>query len=517
MGRRIVAATPNNKRNVPLIDLPTGGGTSAAVTPAKAPPTKVTVQVDPVNEIVVISACAQDPKQLERYGPILFTDHFLVREHADAWAALRELRRQKLAYSPETIEVIAGKETAEVIERLVMSVPSPDNLPFHVTNLLWDKAKSEAVQGPLNKLLEQFRDPIAEPSDVRLTARSLLAKLEGFQERQWVHDPEQLVRDQMRDIEQRIAGRAVYSYGIEGLDFYDKKFEADGSRERRMIPGTAPGQITCVTAISGGGKSTFTANVALGLARLQRRVLWGAWEMRGGMSLELLACISLGWSRSEMQKGIGPIRTPEGRAILRERMLAIGQYVRFLKNPFRRQVGDKSSNEKNLDLLHGILSEERPDVFIADLWKRCLVDDDPKKEEDALIRQQMMAEDLEQHHILLQQQRLKDIEARADKKPTREGIKGTGAWVEVPDSIIGLHRPALWKRVEDNKLLGIILKQRYGLWPLAIEFEWFADLGVIKGGRAIDYDHPGEAGNEVDAFTAAGSFLAQRPGKGKKR
>jgi hypothetical protein len=242
--------------------------------------------------------------------------------------------------------------------------------------------------------------------------------------------------------------------------------------------------------------------------------LWGAWEMKGGMNLELMACISLGWSRQDLTEGYGIIRSYEGKVELQERMHAISQCVRFLKNPFKHD--DKDSNARNLDLLHGILSDEACDVFIADLWKRCLADDDPNKEEKALLRQQSMAEELNQHHILLQQQRLKDIEQRSDKRPTREGIKGSGAWIEVPDTIIGLHRPALWKKVEDDRLEAFILKQRYGLWPCAVEFTWSAEHGSVVGGRSITYDRAGE-GNEVDNFTAAGAFLGQSPKKGKRR
>ena len=77
-----------------------------------------------------------------------------------------------------------------------------------------------------------------------------------------------------------------------------------------------------------------------------------------------------------------------------------------------------------------------------------------------LIRQQAMLNEMGVHGILAQQQRLKDIELRPDKRPTREGIKGSGAWTEVPDNIIGVHRPALWKPVPDNVLEVDILKQR---------------------------------------------------------
>lgn len=252
--------------------------------------------------------------------------------------------------------------------------------------------------------------------------------------------------------------------------------------------------------------STLAASMALGIAFPEgvesdapgRKVLYCAWEMRGGMTLELIACISLGWSRSELMEGLGPVSTHEGKMILQNRMELIASRVRFLAMPFRRVAGEKPSNDRNLDILHGYIADSGCEVFIADLWKRLLRDASPEAEEDALVRQQAMVEDCRVHGILLQQQRLKDMEAREDKRPTREGIKGSGAWVEVADTIIAPHRPALWKKIDDDKLEILVLKQRYGKWPLAIEFDWNAERGSITGGRAIEYDRPGEA-TELDS------------------
>src|SRR5207253_1950515 len=136
-----------------------------------------------------------------------------------------------------------------------------------------------------------------------------------------------------------------------------------------------------------------------------RNLLYGAWEMSAGMTLELLACISLGWSRSELVEGLGPVATPEGRFQLQERMTVLSKRIRIMGNPFRRRAGEKSSNEKNLDVVQGYIADSGCEVFVGDLWKRCLRSTEPDEEEEALIRQQAMVEELHVHAILLQQQR----------------------------------------------------------------------------------------------------------------
>jgi replicative DNA helicase len=198
---------------------------------------------------------------------------------------------------------------------------------------------------------------------------------------------------------------------------------------------------------------------------------------------------------------------------LETRMESISEWVVFMDNPFWRVVEDRSSNMHNLDVVHRYIADSGCEVAIFDLWDRCLVSEKPEEELNALKRQQAMLRETNVHGILLAQQRLKDIEARADKRPTREGIKGTSAYVDVSDTIIGVHRPGLFKDIgSDNRLEGLILKQRRGPWPIAVEFEFDPEFGSIRNGRSIRYEHVIEAGGGE-----LGDFVAPpRPSGGKK-
>jgi len=49
-----------------------------------------------------------------------------------------------------------------------------------------------------------------------------------------------------------------------------------------------------------------------------------------------------------------------------------------------------------------------------------------------------------------------------------------------------------------------VLKQRRGPWPLAVEFDWDGERGLITGGRPIPYEQPGESSE--GAFGAGGTF-----------
>lgn len=481
---------------------------------------KIVVPVDPVSEAAVVAHGFAVPAELDRLLRRLVPEQFQLRDNREAWAALGEVRRRGLAPDHATISAVAGDRIADYLRSVVIDAPEVGNAEFHVRNMLWDGARASAARGPVASFLETLRDPRAEPEKVTHLARQVALAFDGHDDRQ--HIQQDLARVQMRAVERRLQGFGTYSYGLPGLDRYE-----EGSR-RRMIPGPAPGQITVLTGLTGSGKSTMALTMALGIAfpgyaagdyaEPGRKVLYGAWEMGDGESLEVMAVISLGWSREALldpdSHRSHPIWTHEGQRELLERMEVIEQRVKFLKMPFRRQSKERSTNDRNLDTFQGYIAASGAEVVFADLWKKCLRDARPEEEEEALNRQQAMVVEEKVHLVALQQQRSKDVEQRADKKPTREGIKGSSAWVEVADTMIGVHRPALWKRsVEDRTVEAIVLKQRWGKWPMAVEFDWSAEHGSILGGREIDYDRPGEdsAFDETTVkFIGAGKGRDQR-------
>lgn len=497
--------------------------------PTKAPDAKpakekVQIPVDAANEAAVIVAAYLDPAVRAQLLTRLVGDHFQQREHRLIWMAFQEAERKKLVLDFLVVEQIAGDDASRyLVELLELKPEAPKNLGFHLQCILWDHARATAARGPIPAFIEALRDPKAEPERVRGLSRAITQCFDGYEDRKHLHDGDALVRDQTKEIELRARGLTCWNYGVPGLDYVDRSGPRDQWR-RRMIPGMAPGMTTVITGISGAGKSTVTANIVLGTAfpgwqegdleLSGRNVLYGAWEMNGGMMLEILSALSFGWKRSEMfdpvqggpNRAPSPILTPEGRSALRERMALLATRIKFLGNPFRRRTGEKASNDRNLDILQGYIADSGCEVFVADLWKRALRSIEPDDEEEALIRQQSMAEELRVHVLMLQQQRLKDIEQRADKRPTREGIKGSSAWVEIPDAIIGVHRPFLFKRVADDSVELLVLKQRYGRWPLGVAMDWDPETGKIWGGRPIEYDRPGEV-NEIDAASGLGAHM----------
>lgn len=468
-----------------------GGGPEPLVTPRTA-----RVPIDITNEQIIIAACIIDPKEFAALEPRVKPDHFFGKGHGPAWEGLGKLRRAGLEYSPETFrQLVGGAADVDYLGKLIAAHPKkPPNIRHHVEMLEWDRARANAAAGPLDQLLKAIQDQTARPEAVRAYARNLAASFDGWGERRHLLDPNELVREAIADMRTRGDDKAVHLYGVEGLDF-------DEQGEHRFIPGAVPGQITAIVGCPGTSKSTFTARIALGLEAKGKRILYGAWEMKGRVTLELLAVMSLGLSRKRAATGK---LTEEELLAVEGEMNRLSARIRFLKlwvaDEERGRGNRRVSNGERLDRVHGYIADSGCDVAIFDLWKRVLSFTEPDDEEQALIRQQSIAEETNTHCILVQQQRSKDVENRADKRPTREGIKGSGAWIEVPDTIMGMHRPALWKRVDDVTAEVIILKQRYGVWPAAVEFDWNGEFGSYENGRTVPYDPPGAEGSEFDEW-----------------
>jgi KaiC/GvpD/RAD55 family RecA-like ATPase len=480
---------------------------------------------DPATEQVLLAAALVDRVTRKKLITVLGVDYFFAEGHAEGWELVIELEKRGLEYDPATVKQLAGaKVDAGYLEDLVRQRPAvPPNLQHHLETARWNRARVEAIRGPVGGLVDALADATSSPETVLGYARAAALTLQGHASLRFLREPKKLIAEQMIDIRKRRAGLACYPFGIPGFDRY-----ADGplAGQWRMIPGLAPRTTTVVTGVPGCGKTTVVGRIAVEQANAERRVLFGAWEQGSGLTLELCASISLQISRSRLSTG--QISDEEEAAIEAE-MDRLSEFIRFFELPFDRGMSEGGKrwelNDKHLDTIYEYLVATSPDVVIFDLWRRALGDFDPDAEERALYRQQAMLQDTAVAGVLIHQLKAKDIEQRADKTPTREALKGSGAWFEVPDTIIGLHREFLWKAVPDDTVRAVILKQRKGVWPLAIDFPWDADTGWIGEGRCAEYVRPGTKsgvdgfleGDMIPASTAAAKERSRGSSNGKRR
>ena len=487
---------------------------------------EVVVEFGVVNEQIVLGAIIAGWATIgERLLNALPHDFFLAESHSRIVQVLAQMKRRKLGWDMATAMSLGGEGfDVELLAEIIESRPEvPENLDFHVDRMLWDRCRATTLQGPLTALLDSLKDPASDPEQVAALSEQVRTSLRSGTKRRHLRDSKALAREQAVEIAKRAQGIACYPYGLDGLDYYEsvdaasnagvpnaERLADDRGRVRRVAPGCAPGLITFITAMPGSCKSTLAARISLGLARQKRKVLYGAWEPDSKMTLELLAIMSLGYSRSAFLQGI--FTTEEHRNVS-QRMEAIGEWVQFLDNPFVDRDAAKPTNESNIDLLMSYIADSGCEVAVCDLWQYCLVTDQPSDESRALKYQQTRLKESRVHGILLHQNKHKDSPyIRPDHKPTASGMKGSGAYLEVADTVLAPHYPALWKQVPKNRFEIYLLKQRWGLPPAGIQFECDLDSGSFEGGTTIPYDYD-SAGDSFESAMPASKFKPIRKGR----
>lgn len=449
---------------------------------------------DVLNEQTVLAAAISDPIARKELLSRVRAEHFQDSDHSLAWASIIRADAQGFDPSPNAIvQLSGGKLDKKYLEDVVAANPkTPKDLRFHIEGLQWDMTRAKVVEGPLNELLRALQDPGTAQERIRALAKQIPISFQGSSTRLHLRDGATLVAEHRATLKQRMSGVALYPFGIEGLDKYPPNSIDDNgndvSGQPLLVPGMEPGKVTTITAISGGGKSTIVALIALEQARLcaargYGRVLYGAWEMSPHDVLELMACISTGIQRGRVKTG--QITDAEWN-LLCNTMDAIAQWVKFVDMPFHKERGVRHTHDEVLDVIHGYIADSGASIAIFDLWRRAFRRmKDESDEQEALYRQQAIAEETNCHCVLVQQQRLKDIETRVNPAPTREGIKGSSAWVDVSDTILGVYLPGLMKRVSRNVIQLLVLKQRYGRWPLTLEYQWDGDLVHLHSGQLV--------------------------------
>jgi replicative DNA helicase len=437
---------------------------------------------DLINEQTVIAAVLVDKKIRDRFIDKIPSSYFVDKDHGLIWSAIQSMRRRNLNFDLQTLHhKTSGQVELSYLKDIVDQYPAPPaNMNYHINTLKWDYIRADTVRGPLSDLLYSLQDQSTSPEKIRGLSTLIDKAFKAHIDRSFMENHKQLASKQIGEMKER-RNISTYPFGIPELDKFN-----DGTH--RMIPGAAPKKTTLITAIPGSGKSVLAAYIALQQARKGRKVLYGAWEMGSGTTLELITMMSLGWSRYDVST---VNLTDDELKEFYERMEKIGEYIRFFDPPFTHDYSKEYTNEDAQNVLHTNIADSDCEVVVLDLWERCIPDGRPGPERRALFKQQQIARETGVHQILVCQQNLKKVEASDSKRPTIGSIFGSGGWVDIADTIIGVHNPSFWKSIPNDSLELLILKQRYGKWPMSVEFDWNPLLCTFKNGRDVEFQTTG--------------------------
>ncbi len=458
---------------------------------------------DTTNERVII--CAAIAMALAQRAVLVRSvaaDELLHPEHVIIWRALRVMVEQGLEYDASVMRRLildeGGRVESAYLSELEAEAAIPANLDWHLGMLRWDATRARLLQGAMPELLRALKEPKSSPERVAAAAHALLKGLDGGGGRRFIRRKEELARSYKAEVAARVAVGNFFPFHYEAMDHR----LSEGSMRQR----------TCVVAgLSGSGKSTWLASLALNLAlKGNRRVLLGAWEMGAESTLDVMIA---GMTRIELERIVSGDLTPEEVASVHAATDRICSRITFMENAFfaERKKGERRSNERNMAILEGYVAESGCDVLIMDLWERMLVDIGYEGVTTALYEQQDLHKRYNVYGIIAHQLSKEGLSKRLDRRPTRESIKGTGAFYEVADQVLGVHREALFKNVPDESLEVICLKQKKGKANWAVRFKWNGEMALVEDGEEVPYD-PG-----LDSGEKSGDLSEIRTGSGARR
>lgn len=460
--------------------------------------TKAEFIYDASNEVIVIQAAKADAAKCKELVHRIAADEFLVPNHAPIWKALRGISDRNLGLTPEVARQFILQEggTDETVSYFdSLGAKEIENLDYHLSTLQWDATRARVLKAGAPKLLAALQDPKVSQNEVMSFARSLTRSLEGGG-RRFMHRAPELYRNYKAEITARRVNRNIFPLGHHDFD-------------RNLSEGFMPGRTTVTAGLSGAGKSTVWIAFALMLAKLGRRVLWCGWEMNAESVLDVAISHMTGIDLTAIVQG--NLTDEDADRIDRASRWILSKVV-FMGNPFyATEENAKPSNARNLDVLEGYIAESGCEVAIYDLWERMLAYSKPDDVTRALYRMQAIHEEYGIHGVIVQQLHLKDVENRADKRPTRAAIKGVGSYVEVADLIFGIHREGQFKAVQDNTIETICLKQRKGKPNWAIRWKWDGATCFVGNPKEVPYDPGLENSSDI------GDIGGIQTGKGKKR
>lgn len=441
---------------------------------------------------------------------------FFVKEHRPIFKALKAMADRRLAYDGVTLrKLLQGlgvTDDGSYLRELERTARVPDNIEWLVETMQWDSTRAEVLDGPLNELVEALQGASATPEEAAAKARSMTKRLEERTTRRFIRNGEEIRDHYLSDIRSR---RVVSNFKPIGFGVMDRPAADVNDGKPLLTEGLALKRTSLVAGLSGAGKSTLMGEILIRQAAIGRRPLYCAWEMDPSSMLDVVCASITGIPVVNIVQGS---LTDEQEAKVAKAVRWATERISFFENPFthRRKRGGREYNDDRLDVLEGYLTESKCDLVIYDLWERMLCDLSYSGVTLALYRQQAIHKELNVHGMIVHQLTLKDVEKRADKRPTRDAIKGTGAFVEVADLIFGVHREGQFKSVPDDTVELICLKQRKGRANWATRYSWHPEIARIRGGEEVPFD-PGLDTSELDGIGSIRSGRTKGKGKGKAR
>jgi replicative DNA helicase len=440
------------------------------------------LKYSPKHEQIVIGTMLKDRKLRKELVNNLTSGEFHTTRHKVIFAGLVSMVHSNLDYTPATLMTLlpesdwGGREYLEKLEKM----GNANNIQHHINQMRWDIARVQTFEDLVPQLATELKDPLAEREEVIQLVDDIKSKLESTTSNSPYESGRGLANQHGATLLARKVGASFRTSGYIDMD-------------KKLVHGFAPGKLSVIAGTPSAGKSTLAANMARRQSN-KWKIGFLAWESGSLDTIDIFVASGLKIKLEKLIKLAHMLSDEEQEQIDDYTATLLGDdKISFLKEP-PDEIYEGPPWEvmkRILDWTFSKIDNWGRDIIYWDLFEKRFPTTEPAHILLALnrVQREIKADRLNVHMCLLHQLLLKEVERRQDKRPTRDVLKGTAGYLENPDLVLTVYRPALYEPgVEDNVIEIDCLKQRSGPWPWRMIGRWegpYVRIPKMREGKPI--------------------------------
>lgn len=408
-------------------------------------------KVDMTNERALLSRAYKDINSIR--GKVDITD-FLFKPHKILYWCFLQLSEEKKTFSFNNLNAVSksceiGQDFGgeEYLNKIKETPTEGDDTDLLVQKLIKDRVAHDGViEEIVPSLLEIAFEPTTTINDIHDFLIKSANELSNLSTAEVLYG-NQLVKEYKEEFERRLSSHRINT-GLKTLD-------------ERLTWGFSQGSVTVLAGRTSMGKSTFAINMALGFIRNGHGVLFATLETDETSLINRMLSRMIGVDANLLISGSLSV---EDKKKKEEALEELG----------RLNFATYDKRGCSMAELESVLLKTKAikpiDVIVIDLFSYTRDAAGETRDLENAIKEVRTFAQRHNVHVILVVQIQRRAEDRKDKRPEMRDLKWSGAYEEVADIVLLLHREDVYKKREgsqeglnlDNILEVNIAKQRDG-------------------------------------------------------
>lgn len=422
---------------------------------------KEIIRFDVKNEQIILSQIAKSNAVRRRCCRELSEYHFQGKRHKLMFNIFRQFEVRNLDYNEDTFDTLSAGEDyggIEYLRDIVELFEENTNIDFHLNKLKVDALKISLRKKEYIELTEALEDQYSDESKVLEILDRAKSKLRTLFTSTQVVTGKIAKKDYIDILKLRQEEGTFQPTYFEELD----KFLTEGlARKKCSVLAGRPSM----------GKTTLVVNLVKKFIKDKKKVLVCSLEVG---KISFLDSLISSLTKIDLNKII-----KQTKNLTTEEKLKIQKKLNEVLDDENLHIIEDTS--MTLTKLGTILENSNYDLCIIDLFDKLAdVESDSKILSNKLKEGQNIAKTANIHLMFVNQIK-RGVEKKKNKRPTLEDLKWSGAYEEIADLVMFLHREKYYNpNIEKDIIEIIIAKQRFGVRNKTVAYEFYGNIASIE-------------------------------------